>query len=352
MNTVNESNNAGEFDRVTCETLDSAYFSKEKIQSIKTENNCIKLSNGISCFDWPHIAAPSTNKLNQLVDELLSSEALYLKDLLVVFKAFYLPFKQCHLFTLRDIEEIFNNWLELIECSEKFIQDITEAIKYNSFALDLSNLPAGLVNIVSHLTQCAEFSAKSNLSIRRYNMLLSKNVAIRQFEQACLKKIGSVPALGLGAYIIKPMQRLTKLKLLFDQLLSEYNQIFFPRAALTAAVKHVGRLCREADEGVKKTEYEFLSSWLERKIVHTHDPELCINGFTKNGEKRRLLHHGVLKLLNKNKDVLCFLFSDIIIICLCPIETLNHNLLFLECQDNCMVPYKSVLSLTSLSISK
>ncbi|KAF1743873.1 hypothetical protein MXB_3289, partial [Myxobolus squamalis] len=169
-------------------------------------------------------------------------------------------------------------------------------------SIQLNQVPSILCKILPHLSPFIEYCANNKLSIRKYNNLISTNSTFKHFLDDCLKKHNLSHGLGLGSYLLKPMQRLTKLRLLFIKIFKEFHPHCNEYLVLVEVVNNISQICNLANESAKICEYEFLSTWLERKIYHKHDRirRTCINSQTEFMGKRKLLHLGILKLVLQN----------------------------------------------------
>ncbi|KAF0989353.1 hypothetical protein HZS_3925, partial [Henneguya salminicola] len=230
----------------------------------------------------------------------------------------------------KEIDDIFLNWLDLVESSEKIIE-----------YLMLTNIRE--LNDTLSISLCSIEDRKIPIALKKIEGL---------------KKFHASPVFTLETYLIKPMQRLTKLRIHFKRvyychnrlIVDDYSSVYGDTSSLNQSVNDISEICLNANEAAKWKENEYLGRWLGTNVLNPH--KILINKNCENEKPRKLLYHGILKLVEKKKDVRCFLFTDIFIICKCSDENLRQDLLSRERFGDCMHLSKKYLNVKDIIIQK
>lgn len=60
----------------------------------------------------------------ECINELINTEKVYIEDMCTVHNVFEVPIRESKVITRRDVDCIFVNWQELIDCNKEFLKDI------------------------------------------------------------------------------------------------------------------------------------------------------------------------------------------------------------------------------------
>lgn len=65
------------------------------------------------------------NKMRlECINELLQTEEAYIKDMSVVYTVFEKPLRESRVITQREVEGIFVNWEDILQCNKNFLADL------------------------------------------------------------------------------------------------------------------------------------------------------------------------------------------------------------------------------------
>lgn len=60
----------------------------------------------------------------ECINELIQTEKAYIEDMSIVHKVFEMPMRESRVVNNTDVDRIFVNWQELIDCNKQFLRDI------------------------------------------------------------------------------------------------------------------------------------------------------------------------------------------------------------------------------------
>lgn len=60
------------------------------------------------------------------INELIQTEQAYIDDMSIVYKVFEKPLVESRVVDRQDVEQIFLNWKEILECNQKFLNELLE----------------------------------------------------------------------------------------------------------------------------------------------------------------------------------------------------------------------------------
>lgn len=66
----------------------------------------------------------------ECINELIQTEKAYIDDMTVVYEVFEVPLRQSKVITKEEIEGIFVNWQEILQCNHNFLKDLID--RWNS----------------------------------------------------------------------------------------------------------------------------------------------------------------------------------------------------------------------------
>lgn len=69
---------------------------------------------------------PLDKKRQDCINELIQTEKAYIYDMNIVHEVFELPLLDSHVVERSDVEGIFVNWREIIQCNKNFLADLLE----------------------------------------------------------------------------------------------------------------------------------------------------------------------------------------------------------------------------------
>ncbi|VDD88040.1 unnamed protein product [Enterobius vermicularis] len=165
-----------------------------------------------------------TSIVNFVIAELVNTEKTYVRELRSVVEYYIKPFKSpentslipAHLRDRSDI--VFGNIPDLLDFHDKDL--LTDFLKAADSVVDICNCFVNHRNQFFHLYHTYCQNKPLSEALRREHADSSKFFAARSIFTACLqdcqKRAGH--PLSLGAYLLKPVQRITKYQLLLKEL--------------------------------------------------------------------------------------------------------------------------------------
>ncbi|XP_063598046.1 intersectin-1-like isoform X10 [Penaeus indicus] len=258
-------------------------------------------------------SSPIEQKRQNVIQEIINTEASYLSELQLVEQAFVQPMRTSTIVTEKELDLIFVNWSELILVNSYF----DKALKVrcvNSQGSFITMIADVLCQQIAQLTPYLRFCS---LQIQGATLLGEKCSAGGPWANL-IKQCQEQPAvrgLTLTSFLLKPMQRITRYPLLIKELL-KYTPEGHPdhhnsQEALLAATT----LCAQVNEAVSQRDNTDKLEWMQRQVICEGLQErLVFNSLTNTLGPRKLLHTGVLHKTKSKKELVVFLLSDFLLL--------------------------------------
>lgn len=258
-------------------------------------------------------SSPVEQKRQNVIQEIINTEASYLSELQLVEQAFVQPMRTSNIVTEKELDLIFVNWSELILVNSYF----DKALKVrcvNSHGSFITMIADVLCQQIAQLTPYLRFCS---LQIQGATLLGEKCSAGGPWANL-IKQCQEQPAvrgLTLTSFLLKPMQRITRYPLLIKELL-KYTPEGHPdhhnsQEALLAATT----LCAQVNEAVSQRDNTDKLEWMQRQVICEGLQErLVFNSLTNTLGPRKLLHTGVLHKTKSKKELVVFLLSDFLLL--------------------------------------
>ncbi|KAL1422393.1 hypothetical protein MTO96_022263 [Rhipicephalus appendiculatus] len=158
----------------------------------------------------------------EIITEIVQTEIKYGHDLRIVKEEFYKPIETAGLLTKQQLEEIFLNLDELIEVNASFSEKLQDALDIASeqgdeeyTTVDIGKLFLGATGMLqAYQTYCVR-QASASLSLmaqEKEKELLRIFLRVSQMENTLLRRM------NLAAFLMAPVQRVTKYPLLLSRL--------------------------------------------------------------------------------------------------------------------------------------
>ncbi|CAG8633476.1 24232_t:CDS:10 [Racocetra persica] len=255
--------------------------------------------------------------------EIITTERHYVDSLLLVQRLFFNPLLESlsttnPILTKKLIKDIFANFLDLLNVNTELLKRLEERLSCSN---DIPVDEDSDFKFWSPETDClgdiflnmAPFFKMYSLYVKNFNSALSvidiqlrDNPLFSAFLRDVLKT-GKCKGLTLQAYLIMPVQRIPKYKLLLEGLLKKTIESHPDYPNLKKALQTIKHVATFVNETIR--EHEMIISMLEiQKSLIGFDETLLIPG-------RTLIKRGTLmKICRKNHQHReFFLFSDILI---------------------------------------
>eukprot|EP00108_Taenia_solium_P008558 TsM_000739000 transcript=TsM_000739000 gene=TsM_000739000 len=271
------------------------------------------------------IAAKDNRSTRQnTILEFIETERQYLRDLIEVKEKIYEGLKKLNV-NERRLAQIFGNWTTLCDISEAFNKDFQERkthLKkgYNDVIGDI---------LIRHLPKCMvyrEFCTNQDLALENLQKLCDEKPDVGAFLHSC-ERFMRVQSMPLSSYFLKPMQRITKYKLLIEKLL-KYTPANHPDYSnLQQSFELASTVLAACNEAIRNRESFAQLQWLRDHVTFEGDNAfLGICGeddkrlgemeIEVGGERRRrlLLLSGTLFKVKSGKELTAFLFTDMLLL--------------------------------------
>ncbi|KAH9280196.1 Intersectin-2 [Echinococcus granulosus] len=271
------------------------------------------------------VAAKDTRSTRQnTILEFIETERQYLRDLVEVKEKIIEGLKKLNV-SERRLVQIFGKWTTLCDISEAFNKDFQERKTHlkrghNDVIGDI---------LIRHLPKCMvyrEFCANQDLALNNLQKLCDEKPDVGTFLHSC-ERFMRVQAMPLSSYFLKPMQRITKYKLLIEKLL-KYTPANHPdRSNLEQSFELASTVLAACNEAIRNRESFTQLQWLQDHVTFEGDnTSLGICGeddkrlgemeIEVGGERRRrlLLLSGTLFKVKSRKELTAFLFTDMLLL--------------------------------------
>ncbi|XP_074601027.1 dynamin associated protein 160 isoform X2 [Brevipalpus obovatus] len=259
--------------------------------------------------------------------ELIQTEAAYVSDLRNVVEVFEKPLRKANILSERALNAIFLNWTSLLEYNREFLIALQDRQRfYRQQGKDfievigdvLCQYLPGMVDIY------IGFCSKQLKAAKILQLKSEKDENFRDFSKR-LSASGRTNGLPLGAYLLKPMQRITKYPLLVDKILSKTPIGHIDQASCEKAALFASNLCDQVNEACRNQENEERLEWVQSHVkIIGIDQVITFNSSTKFLGARRLLHSGFLIKVKSGKEILGLLFNDHLLLCV-PLQPIGKT---------------------------
>ncbi|VDN96427.1 unnamed protein product [Rodentolepis nana] len=266
--------------------------------------------------------ASQSTKINTIL-ELIDSEKHYLTDLIEVKEKFYEGLRKQGV-SERRLAQIFCNWTNIREVSEAINKDFQERKpnlkKGEDFIGDI---------LVRHLPKCMvyrDFCAHQDTALENLKTLSEEKREVAQFLLSC-ERFMRVQSMPLSSYFLKPMQRITKYKLIIEKAIKLTPPDHPDHKNLEQSLELVSTVLSVCNEAIKNQESFAQICWLRDHLTFDSDTgsfgvcgeddrRLIDMEVEVGGERRRrlLLYSGTLYKAKSKKELTAFLFTDMLLL--------------------------------------
>ncbi|XP_059485709.1 uncharacterized protein LOC132202666 [Neocloeon triangulifer] len=261
-------------------------------------------------------------KLQEAKFEIITSEASYIKSLNVLVMHFVLcPELQDELVlskTDRDI--LFSGIRPVKSCSERFLADLEKCWQESILLTNICNVMErhAAKNLNVYIKYCSQqiYLDRTLKHLRQTNSAFSDVLTRLESDPEC-------QALSLHSFLMLPMQRVTRLPLLFDAVLRRLNANTDEYNSCKNALMMVNKLVQDCNEEARKMERMKDMIELSRQLEFKSDmraiPLISTSRWlVRSGEMTQLLMKDEAKLTFGRKfakqTVFVFLFTDYVIV--------------------------------------
>ncbi|KAM4042860.1 ephexin-1 isoform 2-T3 [Anomaloglossus baeobatrachus] len=264
------------------------------------------------------VLQPQEIKLQEAMFELVTSEASYHKSLSLLVSHFMESDRLKATIHSSEMHFIFSNVLEVLSTSERFLLDLEQRFEENLVISDVCDIVFN--HAENHFGVYVTYVCNQTYQERAYRKLLQERTEFRE-AVAHLETNPICRGLPFSSFLILPFQRITRLKLLVQNILTKVEEGSNREASALQAHRELEKLVRACNDGVRKmsrTEQLIsIEKTLEFKIksvpIISHSRWLL-----KQGELQQMSGPRTSRTLRTKKlfrSVYLFLFNDLLLLC-------------------------------------
>ncbi|XP_078064668.1 ephexin-1-like isoform X3 [Mustelus asterias] len=303
-----------------CTEKNTAEFTNEaKPQEVKTDANTptqvisqpVKLSprtNNLGIKLWQNLEKVQNStvlstlsrkeiKLQEAMFELVTSEASYNKSLEILVFHFMKSEQLSEALSPTEKHHIFSNILEIKAASERFFRDLEHRIEEDIVISDVCDIV--YEHTVNHFNVYIPYVTNQSYQEAAYRRAMENNLQFRNV-MAELEKDPKCRGLPFPSFLILPFQRITRLKLLVQNILKTAEEESKRESTAVKAHKELEKVIKECSERVKKMGRTEQLINFEKKL------EFKVKAVPIISQSRWLLKEGELEQMSGQKATRTF----------------------------------------------
>ncbi|XP_063162961.1 ephexin-1 [Candoia aspera] len=265
-----------------------------------------------------NILQPDEIKLQEAMFELVTSEASYYKSLNLLINHFMEDERLKKILHPSEAHILFSNVLDVMAVSERFLLDLEKRVEENIIISDVCDIV--YQHTISHFSVYVTYVSNQTYQERAYKQLLQDKPAFREVISQ-LELDPKCKGLPFSSFLILPFQRITRLKLLVQNILKKVEEKSEREITALEAHKELEIVVKACNEGVRKM------SRTEQMISIQKKLEFKIKSVPIISHSRWLLKQGELQQMNGPKtsrtlrtkklfrEIYLFLFNDLLVLC-------------------------------------
>uniref|UniRef100_A0A672FI29 Ephexin-1-like n=1 Tax=Salarias fasciatus TaxID=181472 RepID=A0A672FI29_SALFA len=187
--------------------------------------------------------------MQEAMFELVTSEASYYKSLEILEAHFLQNPVLFKTLSQSDMHFLFSNIVEVMKASERFLMDLENRIEESILISDVCDIVHH--HAVEHFSVFIKYVINQAYQEKNYRRILEGNQPFRD-TMASLENHPCVRGLSFTSFLILPFQRITRLKLLVQNILKKTEEDSEREASAVKAHQQLEKIVRECDEGVRK----------------------------------------------------------------------------------------------------
>ncbi|KAM7339659.1 hypothetical protein ACRRTK_000274 [Alexandromys fortis] len=254
----------------------------------------------------------------QAMFELVTSEASYYKSLNLLVSHFMENERLKKILHPSEAHILFSNVLDVMAVSERFLLELEHRMEENIVISDVCDIVYRYA--ADHFSVYITYVSNQTYQERTYKQLLQEKAAFRELI-AQLELDPKCKGLPFSSFLILPFQRITRLKLLVQNILKRVEERSDREGTALDAHKELEMVVKACNEGVRKM------SRTEQMISIQKKMEFKIKSVPIISHSRWLLKQGELQQMSGPKtsrtlrtkklfrEIYLFLFNDLLVIC-------------------------------------
>ncbi|CAH8645547.1 unnamed protein product [Heterobilharzia americana] len=262
-----------------------------------------------------------TRERDFAIKELIETELAYNQSLIEVRDVFYEPLKAVKMLTTQQLDDIFPHWDELITTSADFYFDLNNYVEADSPIQSIGQIL--LKHVVKFKIYCL-YCIRQRVAGETLQQCLSSNYRLNQLVKV-FEKNTKTKGLPLSSYLLKPVQRVTKYKLIVEKIVTNADSSYPSYNDISKAHDLICSLLKSIDHAIGSKDKHQLIDWLRSRLIGADkwllDWLSSSNALTQHTrDKPCLVHCGTLYKAKNNREFICFLFNKYLIL-----TTPNYN---------------------------
>jgi len=158
--------------------------------------------------------AKRTKKRATAARELYDTEVTYVRSLMVLINGFMVPCKNENILTKQEISEVFSNVAQLLTFHKDFLKDLKERIDIWTDDTAIGDI---VLSVTPYMKLYTAYGSNYENALNAVQNLSKKNQRFAQFLETCMQT-PSFGGLTLSAYLIMPIQRIPRYRMLLEVL--------------------------------------------------------------------------------------------------------------------------------------
>ncbi|XP_016098431.1 ephexin-1 isoform X2 [Sinocyclocheilus grahami] len=187
--------------------------------------------------------------LQEAMFELVTSEASYYKSLELLETHFLRNPLLVNTLSQSDMHFLFSNIEDIMKASERFLMDLEHRIEESILMSDVCDIVH--IHAVNHFQVFISYVINQAYQEKNYRRILQENALFRE-NIAILENQPKVKGLSFTSFLILPFQRITRLKLLVQNILKKVEENSESEKTAILAHQELERIVKECNEGVRK----------------------------------------------------------------------------------------------------
>ncbi|KAB0391131.1 hypothetical protein E2I00_008540 [Balaenoptera physalus] len=235
---------------------------------------------------------PEEIRLQEAMFELVTSEASYYKSLNLLVSHFMENERLKKILHPSEAHILFSNVLDVMAVSERFLLELERRMEENIVISDVCDIV--YLYAADHFSVYITYVSNQTYQERTYKQLLQEKAAFRELI-AQLELDPKCRGLPLSSFLILPFQRITRLKLLVQNILKRVEERSEREGTALDAHKELELVVKACNEGVRKM------SRTEQMISIQKKMEFKIKSVPIISHSRWLLKQGELQQMSEMK---------------------------------------------------
>uniref|UniRef100_A0AAY4D9L2 Neuronal guanine nucleotide exchange factor n=1 Tax=Denticeps clupeoides TaxID=299321 RepID=A0AAY4D9L2_9TELE len=187
--------------------------------------------------------------LQEAIFELVTSEASYYKSLELLETHFLRNPSLFSTLSHSDMHFLFSNIEDVIKASERFLMDLEHRIEESILISDVCDIVHH--HAANYFSVFITYVINQGYQEKSYRRILQENGPFREIMSQ-LENHPRVRGLSFTSFLILPFQRITRLKLLVQNILKKVEENSEREMNAVKAHKELEQIVKECNEGVRK----------------------------------------------------------------------------------------------------